>query len=163
MPNGRTHTNITLTACLLTSIAIPFVPDPSIPISIFAGCFTGIFLTPDLDVEEGSISMYHVRRFGGNAGNLLSTLWLYYWLPYAKLIPHRDWRSHFPIISTIIRLLYLFCVPLILYLVINEQDGMNQIHSILTSKFFIFFFIGLCFSDTLHYVADRTISRLRSL
>lgn len=55
------------------------------------GCALGVWLTPDLDLGEN-------RRL---------TPWSLFWLPYAKLIPHRSFWSHFPVVGTVVRAVYL--------------------------------------------------------
>jgi uncharacterized metal-binding protein len=54
-------------------------------------------ITPDLDL----LATGNVRRFG------LRQLWRLYWYPYSRLITHRSWLSHAPVIGTIGRLVYL--------------------------------------------------------
>lgn len=75
-----------------------------------AGCLAGIFLTPDLDQQTLSHSEHLLVRwtFGLGYG------WVLLWYPYARLIPHRSPLSHFPILGTLGRLLYLafwLCLP----------------------------------------------------
>ena len=106
MPTGRAHTSATLriSGALAFTAAwmIYHTGDPSwaaLPI----GGLAGLLLSPDLDVEKGSIANYHARRVNGVFG----FLWRVYWLPYGKLCPHRG-ASHWPIFGTAVRLIYCF-------------------------------------------------------
>lgn len=74
-----------------------------------AGCLSGIFLTPDLDQEGLSHSENTLIKWSLGLG----FLWLMLWYPYAKLIKHRSPLSHFPLLGTALRLLYLGLVAAI--------------------------------------------------
>jgi uncharacterized metal-binding protein len=64
------------------------------------------FVSPDLDQEGYSaLEIEAVRALGP-----LGYLWLALWWPYAKLIPHRSFWSHGPLVGTAGRLLWLFLV-----------------------------------------------------
>jgi uncharacterized metal-binding protein len=67
------------------------------------GGLAGLLLSPDLDVERGSIANHHARKFG----RLFGFLWRIYWWPYGKLCPHRG-ASHWLIFGTVVRLIYAF-------------------------------------------------------
>lgn len=109
MPNGRVHTSVTVLtsmyvgAFLVDRIAMGILQ----PNSLFAvaGCLSGVFLSPDLDLDGGYIGDGIIKR---RLGCVLGTLWFYYWRPYSLLIPHRSWISHAPLVSTAIRLVYMF-------------------------------------------------------
>lgn len=68
-----------------------------------AGAFIGTVLQPDLDHDDGTISEYFVRGIGG----AVQKVWWAYWWPYRRL-KHRSFLSHFPIVSTLVRLAYAF-------------------------------------------------------
>lgn len=87
MPNGRTHA----AATVITASAAAFV-DPYIA----AGCLAGVFIHPDLDQAE--------TRKG---------IWYGYWKLYGRLFPHRG-ISHWPMIGTMTRILYL-AVPIFIF------------------------------------------------
>ena len=75
-----------------------------------AGCAVGLVVTPDLDVRQRSTHSETIMRHSG--GCLGGVLWSLLWLPYAYLIPrHRRPLSHWPVIGTALRLLYLLAVP----------------------------------------------------
>jgi uncharacterized metal-binding protein len=85
-------------------------------VAFAAGCLSNLFINPDLDLREVT---YTKRVFTGSLGWLLARLWYALWWPYAHLlIPrHRHPLSHWPLLGTALRLLYLglvFGVPLYL-------------------------------------------------
>lgn len=107
MPNGRVHTSVTL---LTTVYVSAFLADrvltssfPNVSLIAIGGCLAGVFLSPDLDVDNGYIGGAIIRR---KLGCLPAAAWKFYWKPYAVLIPHRSFISHAPILSTAIRLVY---------------------------------------------------------
>lgn len=72
-----------------------------------AGALVGIVLTPDLDLQTGSISQRSMGRFG----LIVATFWRMWWIPYAALLGHRSFWSHTPVIGTVIRLVYVGLIP----------------------------------------------------
>ena len=95
MPSGRTHDQITLG--MLPGVAITTLilsRSASLTLSLSAAfLFSGLMFGPDLDIYS-----VQYKRWG----------WLrVIWLPYQKLLHHRSWFSHGPIIGTVIRLAYL--------------------------------------------------------
>ena len=65
------------------------------------GILTGLFVNPDLDHAEA------VNATILKSKSATSKLWRKYWWIYGTLIGHRDWTSHMPIVSTLIRVGYL--------------------------------------------------------
>jgi uncharacterized metal-binding protein len=61
-----------------------------------------IIVSPDLDQESISYVEWRIVRYTLGLG----FLWLLYWWPYSRLIPHRH-ISHWPILGTLTRILYL--------------------------------------------------------
>jgi uncharacterized metal-binding protein len=113
------------------------------------GTFAGLILTPDLDVETGSISNGIARR---SLGCLFGVLWAIYWRPYAAIVPHRSWVSHLPFISTFIRLVYL-ALPLLIYRwYTTGQIGMAMPHWLLIAYY------GLAIADLAHWFLDTITS-----
>lgn len=105
MPNGRAHMTATFAVAATTPFGL-LAFGASLPdVGAYAlGCLAGIVLTPDLDVDDGCLSMHVIRRlFGRVAG----WLWQVFWTPYALAMPHRSFLSHGPIVSTLIRLAYI--------------------------------------------------------
>lgn len=106
MPSGRTHTTATLlTSFALAATAAYLVASTNQPhwAALPIGAITGLLITPDLDVDNGSISHAHAR----NIGCLFGLLWSLYWTPYARIMSHRG-ASHWPVVGTLVRLVYAF-------------------------------------------------------
>lgn len=95
MPSGRTHDQITLGMLPGVAIlALVLSRSASLTLSLSgAFLFSGLMFGPDLDIYS-----VQYKRWG----------WLrFIWLPYRKVLHHRSWLSHGPIIGTILRLVYL--------------------------------------------------------
>ena len=100
---GRHHHRVTLVLAGVTLIT-PIVTGDVRALAMTAGALTGLVVEPDLDVDHRTHSENLVYR---HAGKAIGTLWQLYWYPYALILPHRHKLSHSPILSTIIRALYL--------------------------------------------------------
>lgn len=95
MPSGRTHDQITLGMLPgIAIVALVLSRSASLTLSLSgAFLFSGLMFGPDLDIYS-----IQYKRWG----------WLrVIWLPYRKVLHHRSWLSHGPIIGTILRLVYL--------------------------------------------------------
>lgn len=117
-----------------------------------AGCFTGLLITPDLDINNGNISDTFIRRAFPPA----QIVWRLFWTPYAILLPHRSPLSHFPFLGTLLRIGYIFLL-LNLFSLLFFLFG-----NIFSQHHFLFvwdwsFFLGLCHVDIIHYFADKRI------
>lgn len=104
------------------------------------GALAGVLLSPDLDQDGLTISETKVLRFFW----ILGVLWFLYWLIYAKLIPHRHWLSHMPIIGTAGRLLFL--APL--WWLLFGRLGLEFRPELLWCVY------GLVLSDVVHWIRD---------
>lgn len=92
MASGKTHAKITTLAIIPVGlVAFAASLDLAIAGAASAGCLVGLKIHPDLD---------------------LSRSWL--WVPYSKSLRHRSPWSHFPVLGTIGRLLYLVGVTSLL-------------------------------------------------
>jgi uncharacterized metal-binding protein len=95
MPSGRTHDQITF-------ICLPWVGALSLIATLNVGVtlclcggflFSGLMFGPDLDIYSKQYQRWGPLRC--------------IWLPYRKVLSHRSWLSHGPVIGTLLRLLYL--------------------------------------------------------
>ena len=144
MPSGRTHTMATIAlgvGSLLTG------QDTAVTV----GILSGILLSPDLDVDEGNISLAHLRRVPF-VGKTLALAWRFYWLPYALAAPHRSHISHSLIFGTLARVGYI----LIPVLAINFIGVPLSIPA-----GFGMWLIGLALADALHIFMDYTMKENR--
>jgi hypothetical protein len=101
------------------------------------GSLSGLLFSPDwdynLDLPEKIVFGRVLRRFRH------IPLYYQYLCLYALIFPHRSFFSHFPIISTLIRVTWaIFPLVLLWYL---------PVHTIL-------WLIGLILADTVHYLLD---------
>lgn len=119
MSDGRVHTAVTvgvsagiIAGTFLSHLGIEYIPAAVI------GCLTQIVMSCDLDVDEGYIGNFYMRKIGLN--------WWYelFWYPYKIGFKHRSFWSHTPIISTILRLCYLL-FPFIIVNAASDQDRGN--------------------------------------
>lgn len=104
VPNGRAHTIACLATAAVSGCAIYFGNLASLTTScnVAEGALIGILISPDLDIENGNISNYYLRKISPP----LAWLWRWLWWPYGKLFRHRG-ISHWPIIGTGSRILYI--------------------------------------------------------
>lgn len=122
------------------------------PYLYVAGCLVGVLVGPDMDVDGGNISDFFIRK----VSRLAQHVWRLIWFPYAVLVPHRHFISHFPVISTLLRIGYIF-------LIINLSVALFRIaFNIELDKPFYWiwdwsFFFGLVHVDTVHFVVDKLI------
>jgi uncharacterized metal-binding protein len=94
MASGKNHDRAILFASPLVLVVGCY--QFGIELGIIAGAshfLGGYWLSPDLDILSAPF-----QRWG-----ILKTIWL----PYQRLIPHRNWKSHAPVLGTLIRLAYL--------------------------------------------------------
>lgn len=162
MPNGRCHSAATIaTASALLSyfaagvVVVHTATFTSISAwnewAIYAaiGAFSGLVVEPDLDQDAQAAPLSTMRQTGGDG---LAILWQLYWSPYARLIPHRSFWSHAPVVGTLGRILYLAPVwgfPALLW---------SHFFGIPTGQL-VACTIGLAWVDTLHYIMDFWIPR----
>ena len=100
-----------------------------------AGVLSGVYLTPDLDVDNGIRSFTYMPK-------IITPVWRAFWYPYAKAIKHRSPLSHLPGLGTAIRVAYM-ATPLFVAGAIDN-----------THWWFAPWFVGLVVSDTLHWLMD---------
>jgi uncharacterized metal-binding protein len=95
MPSGRTHDRITLWSLpLVAGLTYGQTRSSSLTLLVAGGfLFGGLMFGPDLDIYSRQY-----QRWG----------WLrWIWLPYRKMMRHRSFWSHGPVVGTVLRLLYL--------------------------------------------------------
>lgn len=146
MPSGRTHLGFTAGLILVETGLFLSTHHPDL-IPLIAGTSVGLIVTPDLDLaENGMISHGMIRKYGGA---ILEGLWYGVWYPYGKLISHRSWVSHAPIISTVIRVLYLLLIlsPVIYYY--------RDLLYLVPPREAFTMFMGLAIADLLHITLDH--------
>lgn len=104
MPGGRTHDVVTVVvAPVAFVIGAAWRGWPGGLMFAGAHLFSGLMLSPDLDVGTGS---YPYRRWGP---------FRVVWQPYMRAIGHRSRLSHGPVVGTFLRLAYLGLVAAVAY------------------------------------------------
>lgn len=171
MSNGHIHSAATIGIAIgiASGYGMAYFVDPeNVPI-VIAGCLVGLVLSNDADVDGGYIGHYYMRKLLGYPGewyfnNVIT--------PYQIAFKHRSFLSHFPIISTVFRLLYI-TFPFIIILLANQKTNgfalffrciiaslllmpLWTILYFLSPGWGIFFylFLGLVVSDTAHWLFD---------
>lgn len=147
MPSGRVHSAATVFLAASSAWIGYRSGAPAAQVAaLSAGILTGLVLTPDLDVDQGSYSAYVVRRaFGRRAAQL----WILFWLPYSMLIPHRSYISHMPILGTLLRLAYVAAIPLLIYWLAGMPFDLPSIPAA-----WPWAAAGLALADIVHFLLD---------
>lgn len=153
MASGRTHAAATLfAACAM----VPLLPaaishfGPEV-VAAIPGCVAGLIVGPDADVDGGWLAFWQVRRAWGPAGGAAAFAYRALWYPYAKLIPHRHWLSHMPVVGTAGRLVYLAWLPALVLVVAGHASAVADL---LQSPVLWWACAGLAVSDGLHWAFD---------
>jgi uncharacterized metal-binding protein len=107
MPNGRTHDIITFVTAAASTPAVLNSHLPEIgPVTtaVLVGTYlaSGLLFSPDLDLYSKPYRRWGPLRF--------------IWLPYQKLIPHRNWVSHSFVVGPLFRVCYFALMLVLLYL-----------------------------------------------
>jgi len=163
MPSGRKHLEIwgrwwaALLICTLLTMLLS--KNMLIGAAMIMGYFLGRYISPDLDLigitsDEGRM-MRELKVLG-----LLISMWF---MPYAYIMRfvgigkrgHRNFFSHYPVISTFIRFLWLFA-PLVVGITYWKPELFyDQYLQVVT----VGLFFGLTYADTIHYLADMRLIR----
>jgi uncharacterized metal-binding protein len=156
MPMGTTHRRLN------TALSVPLAAgtlwlkwDAGFVVSLLAGYhFATYFMNPDLDLNSLGYKSWGWLRF--------------IWWPYQKVLAHRCFLSHFPVISTLLRVLYLLWFPALLLLVFGGSVQAAARDAIfdwfpVTWPFLLVFVIGMIISDSLHAIFDTSSTELKRL
>ncbi len=104
MASGKLHTLASIAATVPTAVVTGAVTgDVGLAALAGLGCASGVFLSPDLDVDGRSESELILWR----AAVPLGVAFTLAWGPYAVLIRHRSPLSHLPVLGTLLRVGYL--------------------------------------------------------
>jgi uncharacterized metal-binding protein len=154
MPSGSTHAIITTLAAVSLAGLGYLSKQPEAPtLAVAGGCLVGLILTPDLDLNESTYSYYIMKK---ETGLIFARLWSLAWFPYSRLIRHRSWVSHFPILSTMIRVGYLAGIAWLILLLLGKPWPWSEAPTWLPWAI-----VGLMVSDTLHWAADMIVTGMK--
>ena len=147
MASGKTHRTISI---LLAPIAagtawfswhgfgLTTTEHVGVALATLVGCLATVAIQPDLDQAEG-----------WRPGTTGKKLWKALWFMYGRMTKHREWTSHFPVIGTLGRLIYLAWLPGPLWALVPHVV-LPQIAFLLIMQFVY----GMIIGDTGHWVAD---------
>ncbi len=117
-----------------------------------SGCMAGLLVNPDLDVRHFTHAEQVVRK---SVGRLLAGLWYALWWPYSRLVPfHRHPMSHFPIVGTFGRILYISLFLLLIRGLLGLLVTLPPLSIPLSSGWLWWGFGGLAAVDALHTLLD---------
>jgi len=122
------------------------------------GCLAGILISPDLDQDNVTGSEQIVL----NRSMVLGMIWLAFWWPYARLMPHRSPASHWPIIGTALRLAYMTAlgIPILWAL---HRFGLPVLTGLEAARIYLPLMawgaLGLAVADTVHFLRDEVTIR----
>ncbi|MEM9673975.1 MAG: DUF2227 family putative metal-binding protein, partial [Bacteroidota bacterium] len=155
MASGRTHNVGTLVLTPVVAWVAWELSQHDVLTTWLAGigCFCGIFISPDLDMRQRTVSETTLLRWSSGIGYI----WIFLWYPYAMLFRHRG-ISHTPIIGTITRVLYLLGIAvLVQYLAHTFAAAQWSIWDWVKEyqRFIAIFIGGLAISDLGHWVLDH--------
>lgn len=160
MASGKTHATVTLfmVTPLSTSCALILsLGDFQLASVVGLGSLTGLIVHPDLDLPTLDFSENKILKWTFGLG----AIWVGIWYPYAKFFPHRHFLTHFPFISTFIRLYYLLFWLTLFYLGL-EYLGLSLPKPNFTLEFLgllAAYCGGLCLSDIGHWILDGCPTR----
>ena len=137
MSSGKVHFSVSITAAIPLAAASILTTvtthDPAM-LGLALGALTGCIVTPDNDHEWTTESEQVVYR----VSKPLGAMWELFWRPYDLLHAHRGSSHTYPV-GTLVRFLYLFWLPILLW----PQP-----------MFWLLAFVGVSVSDLLHLWYD---------
>ena len=151
MPDGLTHFRYYkygLLAEIPISISLCFL-DAQFGVGNFVGYFCGRWIDPDIDLMGVNAAEGRQVNELPIIGHILFGLSSIYGSMFRKY--HRHWITHFPGISTFIRLFIIFILPILAlrgYGVRFTENGWNN--------FWIGVWVGLSQADGIHWFLDKT-------
>lgn len=157
MSAGHVHTKASIILAGGFIVGGIILHDPS-SLLYASGCLIGVMVSPDQDVDSGNVSNKYLRT---RIGRWADHLWRGLWYMYRRSLKHGSKLSHFPLISTIGRLSYLYLmlvfIPhVLIYFIFSPQWNMWDVLSwyagwgITNYKIIL----GLMSADTIHYFLD---------
>lgn len=161
MSDGRTHLKSSLILAASLSVAAVLSQDVRL-LECAGGAILGVILSPDLDVDSGSIGNFVIRK---RLGVFAERVWRGFWRGYSRSFKHRGFASHFPIYSTFLRLSYVyFWLIFVPHTVVKLLGLFNWgLTPVLSWWSIIFlsplFFVGLASSDAIHWVLDTFVEK----
>lgn len=160
MASGKTHAmvnNVLWFVGLGGSAYLAYRLNPEAGIMLQSGLTAGLLMTPDLDhhnqttQEEQRIENFFGAFLGPAVGKFIRKFYNLLWAPYWIFIPHRHFLSHGPIISTIIRAVYVWALLALIWWPWAEYIAL---WSRLNPIYLMIFLTGWALQDLAHIVLD---------
>ena len=162
MASGKVHARVATTVLITTAaLAVVNVAEGDSPIlwgTLLAGEMLGLLLTPDIDLPGRTHEEWRLLK----RLPIIGKLWLMFWAGYGQGFKHRG-VSHWPIIGTATRLLWLFS-PLLLFnlgLAIMEGLGWADVYwwpgtglLMVPGAIWLAFLAGWVIQDLFHLLLD---------
>lgn len=151
MASGKRHAKSTkrnLFWLLPSSIFLAFVEPSAIGLGL--GSIIGHLITPDIDHHKFTYEENRIYRLN----KLLGALWWLFWWPYEKIFAHRG-ISHWKVIGTLTRFLYLLWYPLFYNSAIWTDTA--------SWLFWLWLFLGWTVQDFAHLRLDRKKKKRKKL
>lgn len=164
MAEGVTHISVSVLGGL-ASLPITLLAtggNAAFAFGVTAGMFAGTVLSPDLDHHDNVKPLQMMDALTPLVGGP----WRLGWRPYRDSIPHRKPLSHWPILGTLVRLVYLGLLLIVFFLIwcivtfcvigypIVPLITMSPKLSEWVCLAALGIFPGLVLSDTLHWILD---------
>jgi len=146
VPDGVTHDKITTAMFPVAVLIGAATGDPVVFVASYA---LEYIVNPDLDQPGLTRAEGHVMRSLG----CFAAPWVGYWTMYGVIFKrwHRSAITHFPVLSTLFRLVYLLAIPACYY---KPLLGFIQAH-------WVAILLGLSLGDAFHYIADLLSGELK--
>jgi len=163
MPDGSTHAAASVliawspwTIWMVNNVRPVFFTVTTEAAVLFSyGALAGILISPDLDLEDRTLSKGIMWR----SSCLVGAIWSILWWPYSQVVYHRSILSHGPIIGTLLRLVYLVGVPLLVWTLLARAFGWPPPNASPVVWWLEhpgrWCVIGLALSDAAHWAMDQ--------
>ncbi len=116
------------------------------------GCMAGLLINPDLDMRRFTHAEEVVKK---SFGRFMAGMWYALWWPYSRLVPgHRHPLSHFPLVGTFGRAVYLGLVLVLLRSLLGLLVPLPPLVLPLSSGWLWWSLGGLAAADILHTMLD---------
>lgn len=159
MADGKTHAKwntVGILAGVAVAAYLAHKGQNEAALGVVTGAVGGFMITPDIDHHAKT---HEERRIIWLFGMIVGRIWMLYWLPYEKLLGHRNPLSHLPGIATYPRIWYLmplaWAISYYINLPLSNYDlvGPALLPNI-TTAFGLFAFLAWSAQDLIHLALD---------
>ena len=154
MSDGKTHrrVNILTGGAIIGGLILINAPLP-VTVAAIAGSVAGTITSPDMDLNAALPASFMTKIPG------VRIIWGTIWRPYQLIFKHRSFWSHFPIVGTTGRVLYLMLWLLGTVWILSAFGFDKTPEDILlfildNGDFFAVMFLVWCVLDFTHFVLD---------